>query len=498
VNEGMVEWPPSPWRLLRGLLATGYAKLGWKEPPNVARSLIDKLASALPSYGLPDASGAHSRHYMPMAVFDKGREKTTLVFDTWAQIQGGEMTIAWPVSLDEFERHLLGELTERLSYLGRSESWVVARIAEDAPRRHDAYPCNGAPHPGPGWEQVALLAPEPPEVARAFLDAQAMPALENSRREPRGSVASVARLPGDLLDCLHLETRELHAQGWSQPPGSRRVLYWRRTDVLDASGPPQRSAHRTASTVESILLALANPSGNAHALPSVTRTLPQGELLHRALVSRATRFAPPNWKVEVITGMDSMGAPLIGHRHNHVLYLDLDGDGHLDHVLLWAPAGLSGHIQSAVLGVRETYAKSVSGKLALALTARGALSHLTALPAPWGPALGKVLGPSRNWYSRTPFVPPRFLKPRGKNALGGQVAAEIACRGLPQAEMELVDVRDRASLMLRHFARVRRHGPPPPVDCGFQIRLRFAEPIAGPLCFGYGSHFGLGRFESEA
>src|SRR5437867_3663314 len=29
VNEGLIEWPPSPWRLLRALLATGYTKLGW-------------------------------------------------------------------------------------------------------------------------------------------------------------------------------------------------------------------------------------------------------------------------------------------------------------------------------------------------------------------------------------------------------------------------------------------------------------------------------------
>ena len=29
VNEGLIEWPPSPWRLLRALLATGYAKCHW-------------------------------------------------------------------------------------------------------------------------------------------------------------------------------------------------------------------------------------------------------------------------------------------------------------------------------------------------------------------------------------------------------------------------------------------------------------------------------------
>jgi CRISPR-associated protein Csb2 len=57
VNEGQIEWPPSPWRLLRALLATGYNTMGWEgdlrdpmsnSPPPVARSLILKLVQVLP------------------------------------------------------------------------------------------------------------------------------------------------------------------------------------------------------------------------------------------------------------------------------------------------------------------------------------------------------------------------------------------------------------------------------------------------------------------
>ena len=75
VNEGLIEWPPSPWRLLRGLLATGYATLHWPAdgPPPEGRSLIEKLSSELPVYSLPKAVGSHSRHYMPMARFKNGR-----------------------------------------------------------------------------------------------------------------------------------------------------------------------------------------------------------------------------------------------------------------------------------------------------------------------------------------------------------------------------------------------------------------------------------------
>jgi len=101
VNEGLIEWPPSPWRLLRALIATGYTTAGWSEegPPAEARALIEKLATVLPSYGLPEASGAHSRHYMPLARFKNGREETTLVFDTWAQVDAAELAMTWDVPL---------------------------------------------------------------------------------------------------------------------------------------------------------------------------------------------------------------------------------------------------------------------------------------------------------------------------------------------------------------------------------------------------------------
>src|ERR1017187_8002904 len=79
VNEGLVEWPPSPWRLLRALIACGFSSQGWTEIPTHAQRLINKLTGVLPSYRLPEASAAHSPHFMPIGVLAKGREKTALV-----------------------------------------------------------------------------------------------------------------------------------------------------------------------------------------------------------------------------------------------------------------------------------------------------------------------------------------------------------------------------------------------------------------------------------
>jgi CRISPR-associated protein Csb2 len=100
VNEGVVEWPPSPWRLLRALIACGYSTQRWDEVPPKGRRLIEALSSHLPEYRLPRVALGHSRHYMPMARMKEGREETTLVLDAFADVGGGALWVRWPTTLD--------------------------------------------------------------------------------------------------------------------------------------------------------------------------------------------------------------------------------------------------------------------------------------------------------------------------------------------------------------------------------------------------------------
>ena len=109
-----------------------------------------------------------------------------------------------------------------------------------------------------------------------------------------------------------------------------------------------------------------------------------------------------------------------------------------------------------------------------------------------------LLGPpegARVWVSATPFVPPRYLKRRGTNALFGQINAELAGRGLPPADQLEELPGSVQTLSLRRYTRRRQPGgAQPPIDAGFAIRLRFSRPVRGPLTLGYASHFGLGLF----
>ncbi len=91
VNEGGVEWPPSPWRLLRALVATWHLKASHEIDATELTSLIEALAETPPTYRLPTAIGAHTRHYMPIGKLDKGIEKTTKVFDTFVHLESFQL-----------------------------------------------------------------------------------------------------------------------------------------------------------------------------------------------------------------------------------------------------------------------------------------------------------------------------------------------------------------------------------------------------------------------
>lgn len=513
VNEGLIEWPPSPWRILRAMLATGYGKLGWPDagPTPQARTLIEKLAGVLPEFHLPSASGAHTRHYMPLAILEKGREKTTLVFDTWAQVDKGTLGISWNVSLSDQETAVLQDIANNLNYLGRSESWSEARLLPDGALPQDeriTRPCNGNPHPGPGWEQVALLAPVASPVYSQWREQKVQDELAKagitrltgekpSKVQQTKTTMVQDSYPPDIVACLQVQSNWLRSLGWSQPPGSQRVLYWRTIDAVESGAPRPVQPRPRGAPVEAVLLSLANANRNDHALPSITRTLPEAELLHGALVAQASRLGKHS---ETLTGCDEDGNPLkTFHRHAHVLPLDLDEDGHLEHFLIWAPDGLDEFDQAAIRAVRQTFSKGAVAPLRLGVAAACSIADLSLLPEIYGQALRCLFQGAETWRSVTPFVPPRFLKQRGRNTIEGQITAELESRGLPQP-MRITILDPQSSprfLRHRHFIRSRRFGPIPPVDRSFSVELQFAEPVSGPILIGYGSHFGLGTFASR-
>lgn len=524
VNEGLVEWPPSPWRVLRALVAVGFGRLGWTKVPDVGDQLLRRLASTLPDYWLPRAAAGHTRHYMPPF---KGN--TTKVLDAFAHIESGDrLLIVFDVTLDADERALLGELIERLPYLGRAESWVEGRCV-DAPDTTGLTRVRAAAvapdERGGEREPIRLLAPLDGDALgawcqeavgralaqreaeeRAKLEAKGKPFKALSAKE-KAKVASA--FPGSLVDVLLQDTATMRGAGWSMPAGSRWVVYWRPEACL-VPRPALLAGRRDAGPAPTTaLLALSSDTRQRNVVPPRNDAVRRLEMIHQALVRHSDLRGDGNPSA-CFTGRGDGGAVSgAGHRHAYLVPLTLGGRrDRLDHVLVHAPGGFDEAARRALTRVERTWAKDCPD-LFLTLVGMGTAEA-------FGEKV-KEMDQSRRWISRTPFVPSRHVKPRGTNSVFGQVIAECGWHGLPTpstveieldgggwapAEQVVLDrhgglgVRtsegDRAIARTFVGFRRRRDARPPPVDVGLSLRLTFAEPVRGLVALGYGAHFGLG------
>ncbi len=487
VNEGLVEWPPSPWRILRALLATGFSKLGWEEPPLAARDLVEALATVLPEYRLPRAVASHTRHFMP--VNSKNPEDRTKIFDAFAHVgKDAKLAVVWRVQLSAAAEALLADLVPKLSYFGRAEAVVDAVLVSDKDLPEGEI-ASADDVNRPGVEPIALLAPMTTVEYQAWRAMAAPAEAEKPSKGRKSKAAKVSPFPLDMLAALMVGTVFLQEHGWTQPPGSRRVIYYRAPLATSPVRTIARSNTQLAGA-DTALLALASDTKKREVLPQMMRALPQMELLHQGLLSKLGDVFCPE-----LAGRDADGVRLEGHRHAFFLPLALNPQGSLDHILVHAAMGLGAEAQRALRTIRSTFTKGGDRPLFVTLAGLGRLADFTSIGSRSIPELAE----STLWTSRTPFVPPRHLKTK-RHTLEDQVQAELESRGLPRAIRIDVLARDQVvSLGLHRFVRVRREpGRGPPAARFFGLEIELERPVRGPIALGYASHFGLGLFAAKA
>lgn len=512
VNEGLVEWPPSPWRIARGLLATWHRKATHLVDEEVVRRLLSALCTELPRYRLPPARAAHTRHYMPLY-----KDGTTKVFDAFVHVQGSgsrdsTLVAAWPtVELAEDDRRALACLLDRLAYLGRAESWVLARLCCESIELDElsVIPSDGSVTSE--HEVVRVLAPMLADDYASWhsqwidarteeLAAAKRVALLERGKDPAGAKLGRKDLdkvrtsvPGDLWDALGADTTELRKRGWSQPPGSRWVEYLRPRDALDVALPHHRPPPRALPTV-------ARFAVTSTVRPHITDALRCGEGLRSRLLQLA-KTDPP----EVLLGHQPDGSPSTGHGHAHIVTESHHRRGLVTHVSIHAPMGFDDRARRILYRLRRAWA--AGRDLDLTLLGLGQPADFGGLD--WQRGRCPLFAESTVWESQTPFVPTRHgkrhkdgrprLGPDGLQIDGPQADLRrlLRLRDLPPFELEplastVVGGRDTRWLDFTTI-RKRTHGARAHVSPqGF--RIRFERPVRGPILLGYGAHFGLGVF----
>lgn len=486
VNEAEVEWPPSPWRILRALVATWHRKADFERyPESVLDALVEQLAAQLPVYQLPPGVRAHSRHYMPQGQFKNGREDTSLIFDAFLRLNPEDMLIvAWPeVTLEPEQQSLLDGLLRDLGFLGRAESWVEASRLERWEGEPNCRPTELAvdPETGEALEPIRLMVPTPPKEYGPWRDGVVAEHGLDARKLKKPQREIVATLPERFVDALRSETTDLQRAGWSQPPGARLITYQRPSDAF--AQVPVRTSRQRRHSANTIRLALAGKP-----LPSLLDAIKIGEVTRLAAIKKAEQanggHIPP-----VLSGHDLPA----DNRHGHAFYLpeDADGDGHIDHVLIHAPDGLSPEAIRAVDRIRRLWLPDGGGEWQVLLEGYGQPGDL---------AESLLLGHSRTWISTTPYLHPWFAKKRF--GVAEQIARECRERGLAEPESVagtgpvMVRGKERRPAHFHRFRNTRKRLTQPDTRGQF-VRITFPEPVEGPVALGFGCHYGLGVFRPE-
>lgn len=440
VNEGAVEWPPSPWRIVRSLFAVWRTRVPSLPEDDVLRAL--EVLSAPPTYWLPPGRVAHTRHYLPDADDQRraGKHSTDLALDAFmAMAPGAAVYAGWDEDLDPEARAILGQLTDELPYLGRAESMVEAQLAEEPPEGLERW--------------------EPAEDGLLALDVDLVRLLAPSR-------------PLDLAT-LTVRTGDLHRQRRLQPPGTEWAVYQPVGPRLEVR-PRHRAEPRSVTWPSAVAFRVVG-----RVPPPLRAAVPLGALLRRAALSS---HGDPS---STLSGHDPTGAVRRdGHRHLHALAL---GDHRIERLLLWAPERFNDSEVRAItrlrrLRVPDHLHKLLGQHVELALEFVGPVTALE----------GEYTQGSTAWRTATPFAPARHMKPRDapQEWWPEQVRRELANRGLPHGvdDVEVTILTDRWQHVLRE--RSGTIGGPP----ARHVSLRFARPVAGPLALGRLSHYGLGLF----
>jgi CRISPR-associated protein Csb2 len=486
VNEGVPEWPPSPWRLLRALAATWKRKLSTDALVNQhAESVLGQLV-APPVFKLPSATVAHTRHYMPW--YKKGPADKTLVFDSFVALEhSAELGLHWPeANLTAPEQEALARLLAHLNYFGRAESWVSARICNDW-NSLGGMPCS--------WLDSAT-GEVGPDLQRENADPVRALCADPQTWKEWGYGADAGQ-PSPKWNLL-AETLDLHKERWSDPPGSKWLTYFRPREALS----PKPARKRDDSNVwfaqwglTPTSPAVARYALDGSVLPRLQDTVYVAEIARRYVQGlHGRRFGKAS--SPLFSGKQADGEKREeGHAHAFYLPLDNDDDGRLDQLLIVAPQGLTLEELKTLSVFRKMHGPG-GMDLSLMLLEVCRLERAT------------VWQSARRWQSVTPFIVTRHYKERGakrdtfpRERLAEMVLREeLARRGLPApidiqplAERELL--RAGRKLPWREFRQHRVMGNGQRgADFGKGFVIEFAEKVPGPIALGYACHFGLGLF----
>ena len=446
-SEGVIDWPPAPWRILRAIVAGSYAVNLQPKYLEALKGVLHKLAADLPSYTLPPVTYIQHRSPRPqvnLKTAKVGPGKTLYSAGLLMSADQRVLYIQWPIEITEVEELVLNLCLAGLTYFGRKESVATVSLAEEAPD----------PNSSPDAQGNRIVA-----IPDQTLDQEDLwQALNLSAHENYG-INRTAIFPGVRQATYRVETR--------QPQIRQEVWPVQHTVTLSVMASPRLPFH--------LGLKLTHR-------------------LHQRLISHCS--------IPVFTGQE-LGEPSKTHDHTIFQCIPDQSGRYVEQVRLYSH---SGYGPEALTVISQCY--TLPG-VARGYTVSLSMSDLGAEPEKsdrWRshtpfylsrfPAVrrGKPRmvtehyqkdGPEYQVLKFIQFLPwlnlqgePTYQEHEEGLAIyfEGEIAAVASCEPFPKFwewESEC-----------RQGKKVGR--------IGYNVQLWFSQPVSGPIVLGYAAHYGLG------
>jgi CRISPR-associated protein Csb2 len=462
-DRNQAEWPPSPMRLFQALV--NGACIGGRRLDGATREAFRWLERRAPPLIIAPRAAPATAHklFVPNNDSDKLPDR---------QDRLTEKPVRPHRLADNGALHYVWELTDAEWVTHQAEAEAMCRVA----RRLLAL----------GWG-----------IDMAFADGRLLSAAEAAalpgvRWKPWPAFASPApvrlRVPRegslDDLDVAHrsfLESVDV-AQNRYRPP--RKPHVFDPIDYRPVGSLPQRP-------YVAFHLETTGTEGRDPAFSQARAAVVAARLRSRACEAAAD---DPHWQAEdaaryvaghagdaeeSLARFSYLPLPSIGHPH---------ADGMIRRVLIAEPCGASGaHARWACSRLNHT--------ALIDEQTGGPCAVLAALIEPDG-VLAAYLGPAEAWFTITPVILP------GMDDHKHHKAERLIIKAVVQAGIDFAAVAEfalqkapvwRGSLHPQqyHLPEHLRHLP------RWHVRLRFRQPIGGPIAIGAGRHSGLGLFAGK-
>ena len=466
------EWPPSPWRLLRAVIARSYQLDRETGTPNDEgrTQLVRAFAASSIAWRLPEFTwrGPGLRQYQP-AEFKRVPEsaqkpgimtyKTTKVQDNFWLISPECAPIMWILESNEWPqsaRNLLADCLDRMTYFGRAES--ITEI-----RRVDALPPN-----------VAINC-----VLEGTPSSGSVPVLAPTRDATLEQVQALTDDPSVAKSTVPPGAQWLFAQRPVRPP----VKLPRR----------KRKSRESVSFVQFAVGARVSPPRKS--IVVLTQRF-RGRVIREFLgCGRSQASAAQKDKARLLMGKDADGKPLQEH-HPHA-YFGIHFDertGRAARLMVWRSQPFTDDEQQAIL-------KAADRELPIAFGGAGRKNpwavRLVPLDSQEPHPRGFDAQAHRRWETATPYVPPRHVFDRQGRIKPGespeaQLQQELDRRGFDTSRLAIA-IDSHEWTQVHRPPQVR--GEPSNSDKrGYRVSLTFDAPVTGPIALGHSAHFGLGLF----